>query len=244
MAQNKVRLAKKEVVSNGNTEVELYTYDSLGRIKGIAQSNNGKLISTISEFVFNKNGLVVSYKKTPAIKTFPERVTIVYDDNNRMSTFEINGAGIIAKRRKTFRYSADSTIITESPLKKRETILVRDADSNIIIKQSINNGKPGYTISYTKFDGFTNAAIMLGGFIEEDPFSKHNCLQEEYFNGNSIKRLIEYEKILVSKYIPGGPKIPTQYRNGLPLKISESSFDRKTKTEVQISLTTYQYIKL
>jgi len=243
-AQNKIRLAKKETTANGKTQVEEYKYDSLGRIEKITQSSNGKTTTTITEFVFNGKGLLVSYKKVPSIKTFPERVSIAYDEKNRLSVFETTGGGMISKKTKTLNYSGDTIKITESQIKGQETIFIIDADSNIIRKQGFNNGKPTYTILYNKFDFFANPIVTLGGFIEVNPTSKHNCVEEEYSNRNPTKRKIEYEQILVSKYKPGGPKIPNQYRNGMPLKVTEISLEKKDNTEVEISTTTYQYIKL
>ncbi len=84
----------------------------------------------------------------------------------------------------------------------------------------------------------------MGGFVYEKPISKNNSLIDNYVDVYIMNRKIDYQKILASQYKSGGAKIPTQYKNGLPIKETVTSFDKAYNKIMPVSTTTYQYINL
>lgn len=242
-AQNNIRLAKEIFKGNDFSEVVEYSYDTDGKIKKIILSQDGKLHSTTTDFVFNTDGLVVSYLNTYNLKISPQKTTITYDTKKRISSFETKQTQTnkVVKSRK-YSYNGDTVKVNAVGL---ITYYIFDADSNIVKAESTNQPSSAFINLYKKYDNSKNPHLLLGGFFDVDkPTSLHNSLEDNYVDVQIINRRFEYELKFASQYKAGGAKIPTQYKNGLPLKAIETRFDNAYNKVMPVSTTTYQYIKL
>ncbi len=248
-AQNKVRLAKKIITSSLGTNVVDYTYEpnSYGRIVHVTETQNGKLTAEHYSFTFNYKGLLTSYATKSGIKTWGNSTTIEYDSINRITRFLVttnNNTRTI--KHTTYQYNADTVTITNQLIGRRKTNYIFNADSNIVYKidtPSTRFLKPNF---YSQYDNNINPQLLLGGFVYDDiPISKQNSLVYTVANKYTINNKMEYNQVLVNNHTQGGAKIPTQYKNGLLLKATETCTDADAKYLFStLKTTTYQYINL
>ncbi len=244
---NKVRLAKSMYKGNDFSEIIEYSYNADGRIRKIVLSQNGKIHVTTTDFLFNSDGLLISYLNTFNLKISPQKTSITYDAQKRISSFEVKKTqnNTVVKAR-VFKYNGDTVKIVHPDNLMQPVICIFNRDSNIVKKQGLGEASVAFTNLYSKYDNSKNPLLFLGGYVNLDdtPKSLHNSLEDTYVDIYTINRKIEYQKVLVSQYKPGGPKIPAQYKNGLPVKATETSFDKAYNKIMPVSTITYQYINL
>jgi hypothetical protein len=244
-AQNNIRLEKEVFKGNDFSQIIEYRYTNDGRIARIILSQDGKLHSTTTDFIFNSDGLLTSYLNTFNLKISPQKTTITYDNKKRISSFEVKKTqnNTVVKSR-AYSYNGDTVKVIE-PINLSQTVFyIFNSDSNIIKIESVNNPSSAFTNLYNRYDNSKNPHTLLGGFVDEKPVSKNNSFEDNYVDIYKITRRFEYEKKFASNYKSGGAKIPTQIINGLPLKAIETSFDKAYNKVMPVSTTTYQYIKL
>jgi len=240
-----VRLAKKIYKGNDFTEVMEYSYNADGTIKKIVQLQDNKLHATTADFVFNNRGLLTSYIKTYNLNISPEKTTILYDDENRVSSFEVTKTqNQKTVKLRAYNYNGDTVKVTEPKYQSQTVLYIFNKDSNIIKIRGLGEPATAFTNLYDSYDAAKNPLRLLGGFVDEKPVSKNNSLADNYVNIYLVNKKIEYQKISVTQYKPGGVKIPAQYKNGLPLKETATSFDKDYKKIMPVSATVYQYINL
>lgn len=242
---NKVRLSKTMYKGNDFSELIEYSYTADGTIKKIVLSQNGKLHATTDNFTFNEKGLVTSYINTFNLNISPQKTTILYDEKNRISSFKIiKTKDNKSVKTRVYSYNGDTVKVTE-PQNLSQTILyIFNNDSNIIKIQGLGSPSVAFTNLFEKYDSYKNPQTLSGGFIDEKPVSKNNSLQDNYAGIYVMNKKIEYQKTFASQYKAGGAKIPTQLKNGLPLKETVTSFDKACNKVMPVSVTTYQYINL
>jgi hypothetical protein len=242
---NKVRLSKTMYKGNDFSEVIEYSYNADGTIKKIVESQNNKLNATIDNFIFNEKGLVTGYIKTFNLNISPQKTTILYDEQNRISSFKV----IKTKDNKSvkvraYSYNGDTVKVTEPQNLSQTTLYIFNSDSNIIKIQGLGSPSVAFTNLYEKYDIYKNPQTLVGGFVDEKPITKNNSLEDNYVDIYILNRKIEYQKTFASQYRAGSAKIPTQFKNGLPLKEIVTRFDKAYNKVMPVSVTTYQYINL
>ncbi len=242
IAQNNIRLSKETYNGNDFKEVIAYSYDDQGKIKKIMLSQDGKLHSTTTDFKFNSDGLLTSYLNTYNLNISPQLTTITYDAQKRLLSYitKKTQTNVVVKS-KTYSYNGDTVIVNAVGL---ITYYIYNADSNITKAESTNQSSSAFTNLYNKYDNSKNPHLILGGYIDDKPISLHNSLEDNYVDIFIINRTIAYEIQFASQYKKAGVKIPTQYKNGLPLKITETRFDKAYNKVMPVSTTLYEYIKL
>ncbi|MEI9957674.1 MAG: hypothetical protein WDM90_15555 [Ferruginibacter sp.] len=145
-AQTKVRLAKTIYQGNDFSEIITYSYNTDGTIKKIVLSQNGKLHVTTDNFIFNEKGLLTSYIQTFNLNISPQKTTISYDGQNRISSFEI----IKTKDKKllkvrAYSYNGDTVKVTEPKYLSQTTLYIFNSDSNIIKVQGLGEPSVAFT---------------------------------------------------------------------------------------------------
>jgi len=244
---HKVRLAKSVYKGNDFSEIREYSYDSNGRIKKMVLSQNGKIHLTSTGFVFNQDGLLTSYLNTYNLNISPQKISISYDAQKRISSFEVSKTQqhTIVKAG-VFYYHGDTVKFVHPQNLMQPVIYIFNSDSNIVQKKGLGGPGVAFTNRYPKYDNSKNPLLLLGGYMDIDkmPLSLHNSLEDDYVDIYTINRKIEYQQVLVSQYKPGGAKIPAQYKNGLPVKATETSFDKAYNKVMPVATITYQYITL
>ena len=243
-AQN-VRLAKSIYKGNDLSEVMEYFYSKDGNVKKITQTQDGKLHSTISDLIFNGNGLLASYTETFDLKISPQKTTITYDGEKRISTFKtIKTQDEKVMKTRSYSYDGDIVTVIEPVNNSYKTIYYFSKDGDITKMQDVWDPSTASTRLYDEYDLYKNPLTMTGGFITDKPISKHNSLADNYVDIYLIKRKLEYSKQLIHKHVPGGAKIPTMYGNNLLIKATETSFSKDLNKLIPVSTTTYEYIIL
>jgi hypothetical protein len=243
-AQTKVRLSKKTYITSNFEVVTKYSYDSLGKIREIQQTQNGKAFYTIYNFLFNEKGLLTSYIKTPNTKTFKEQIIITYDNNNRVSTYKVSKSTTATlSTNLVYEYNGDTLIIATPNNKALVKQYIFNNENIIRYHEKRIIGQP-ITKTYLNYDVFQNPLTTVGGFVDETPISKNNCTYITNTSTGDIMKNLIYEKIPISQHVTGGAKIPSLYKNGLLLQEVETRLDKATKKQVVISTTTYEYNKL
>ncbi|MGF2413292.1 MAG: hypothetical protein ACQUYJ_13255, partial [Ferruginibacter sp.] len=238
-AGKNVRLAKKIYQGNDFTEVMLYSYNANGTIKKMVQQQDGKLHASTDNFVFNDKGLLTSYVKTYNLDISPEKTIITYDEQNRVSSFEImKTQNKKTVKHRVYSYSGDTIKVTEPKYLSQTTLYIFNSDSNIIKIQGLGEPSVAFTNLYNNYDLAKNPQTITGGFIDEKPVSKNNSLADSYADAYVINKKIEYQKIVATQYKSGGAKIPVQFKNGLTLKETATRFDKAYNKVMPVSVTT------
>lgn len=240
-----VRLSKSVFKSNDFVEVMQYFYTPNGKIKKIVQSQDGKPHATISDFQFNEKGLLRSYITTFSLKISPQKSLISYDDQDRISTFKIikTEDNKVVKNR-NYSYEKDFVTVYEPVNNSYKTNYFFNKDGDITKMEDVWNPNTVSTRLYEQYDFVKNPLVMTGGFLKDQPISKHNSLADNYVNIYLIKRKLQYSKKLENIHKTGGPKIPIIYKNNLLIKAVETRFDEAYDKIMPISTTTYEYITL
>jgi|GEM_PF-4378472 len=238
----KTRLSKMSFRGNDFTAETNYEYDDRLRIKKIIYRQDRKLHYTIDHFVFDDDGQLKSYVKTYNLKIAPQKTVIYYDGSNQVKRMEVvntqktNKPDTVA----VFNVSrADNRVTIKSM--SSTTVYHYNASGNIGKVEFSTNGAAPFL--FDRYDYSSNPLALTGGYIDEKPLSKNNHSWEQLGSSRYIStRKITYEKVLVHKYVPGGPKIPTQYREGLPLQVVTSWYDPDGKKAIITETISYTYI--
>lgn len=243
MAQlpGKIRLSKMTFKGNDFTSETSYQYDARLRIKKIVFKQDGKLHYTIDDFVFAEDGQLVSYVKTYNLKIAPQRTTIYYDANNQLIRMEIVNTEKRPNkpdRVNVFNFVRDGNLVTVNGF-SNSTKYYYDAGNIRRIEFSTHGADP---FSFDRYDDSPNPLALTGGYIDETPLSKNNHAWEQLGSARYIaNRKITYERRIVHKYVPGGPKIPTLYKNGLPQQVVTSWYDPDAKRTIITETINYTY---
>lgn len=243
-AQN-VRLAKSIYKGNDLDEIIEYSYTPDGKIQKVKLSQNGKIFSTTTDFVFNNAGLVISYITTFNPKISPQKTTITYDDKNRISTLtDTKTQNNKVQKSRTFNYNGNITTVTSPGNASYKNNYIFNDNGDIIKEESVGSPSSASTTLYDGYDFIKNPLTMTGGYVDESPLSKHNNTKDNYIDIFEHNRELIYSKKIVQTYKPGGPKIPTSYKNDLLIKAIETSFNKDYNKVMPVSTTTYDYINL
>ncbi|MGJ7031753.1 hypothetical protein [Niabella hirudinis] len=243
MAQpsEKTRLSKISFKGNDFMSETSYEYDARLRIKKIVYKQDRKLHYTISNFMFNEEGQLKSYIKTYNLKVSPQKTAIYYDGSKQVQRIEIVNTQKTDKPDTVhvFNFSRNGNQLA---IESRVSTTVYHYDPAGNIKRigfSTNGADP---FLFDRYDHSLNPLALIGGYIDETPLSKNNHSWQQLGSTRYIStRKITYEQVMVHKYVPGGPKIPTQYRQGLPLQIVTSWYDPDAKRTITTETVNYTY---
>ncbi len=237
------RLATKTYTTPNFLVVTKYHYDSIGTIKEIINTQNGKFFYRIFDFEFNEKLQLVQYKKTSDIKKPKEVIDITYNNTNQILYYEITKSNNIIKKLQ-YHYNYDTVMVTTPNNKSIVQYYIYDNNNNIVThKKKYIIGQPIIN-NFSNYDLTKNPSLLTGGYIDETLTSKNNYTLQNDNTKNRIFKKLDYQKILVTTHKIGEAKIPTQYKNGLLLKETETRVDNNTNKETIISTTNFEYINL
>ncbi|WP_300596750.1 hypothetical protein [Niabella sp.] len=238
----KMRLGKMVVKGNDFTSETSYEYNARLHIKKIVYKQDGKLHYTIDNFLFDTAGQLISYVKTYKVKISPQKTTVYYNCNKQVERM------VLVNTQKTnkpdtiniFDFSRDGNRVT---VKSSGSTTVYQYDESGNIKQVEFSGNGAAPFLFDRYDHSSNPLAFTGGYMDEKPLSKNNHSWQQLGEARYIAtRKITYAREIVHTYKPGGPKIPTQYRNGLPLQVVTSWYDPDAKRSINTETITYTYI--
>ncbi|MFC4262665.1 hypothetical protein ACFOWM_07245 [Ferruginibacter yonginensis] len=240
-----VRLSKVVFKGNDFTSETTYFYDTHFKINKIIYKQDGRLHYTINNITFNNLGLLETYTTTYNLKIAPQKTTISYNDDNqvikieKIKTIPTDKPVIISSQ--NYKWSPQQLMVTSAG---NTTVYTFDADNNITeISFPTTSGADAF--HFNKFDESTNPLTLTGGFVFDKPLSKRNATVQQLGSERYTYNVsYTYQKLLVSKHVPGAAKIPTQYRNGLPLKSTTTWYDPEAKRKLVTENYTYSYINV
>ncbi len=246
-AQNnssRTRLSNVTYKGNDFSSETIYQYDSELKIKKIIYKQDGKQHYVITDFIFNPQGMVSSYIKTYSLKISPQKTEIKYDDNKRIQKITVTRTqpGDKPATVNVFDFSWSDDKLSISNMGSNTRYFYDSTKKINRVEFSTNGADP---FQYNQYDNSLNPLSLTGGYADEKPLSKNNPAWQQLGSERYVSKIkTTYQKVMVQKHTAGGPKIPTQYKNGLPLQSVTSWYDPDAKRTMITGTTTYKYINL
>ncbi|MBO9596159.1 MAG: hypothetical protein J7599_25175 [Niabella sp.] len=240
--EGKTRLGKITFQGNDFISETSYEYDVRLRIKKIVYKQDRKPHYTIDHFVFDAEGRLISYIKTYQLNISPQKTTVYYDVSGTLKRIDIVNTQKTDKSDtiQVFNFKREQGRLVVTGI-SGTTVYRYDASGNIKEITFSTNGAGAFL--FDRYDHSANPLAFTGGYMDEKPLSKNNHSWQQLGDARYISpRKIVYVQEMVHTYEPGGPKIPTQYRNGLPVQIVTSWYDPDAKRSINTETITYTYI--